>query len=256
MSDRGSELSSGEPPPLMNPLPIFAKTDAYLHAQFTRSASGAATRAPGPFVTISREASAGGTSLARALAERLPPGEEQRSWELHSGNLIEEMLRTNQLPPQLARFLPEDRVSEIDAAVGELVGLHPSLWLLVGKTNELIRELARAGHAVLLGRGANFATRTIPHGVHVRLVAPVEWRAARTARLLSIDRVAAAEHNAQRDAARARYVRATFGADIADPTEYDLVINSAQVPVDTAVELIAGFVRAHQGAAAGLAARG
>jgi hypothetical protein len=239
----------------MNPLPIFAKTDAYLHSQFTRSTSGTGVRSPGPFVTVSREASAGGTSLARALAERLPAGDEQRPWELHSGDLIGEMLRTNQLPPELARFLPEDRVSEIEAAVGELVGLHPSLWLLVGKTNELIRELARAGHAVLLGRGANFATRTIAHGVHVRLVAPVEWRAARTARLLSINRSAAAEHNAQREAARARYVRATFGANIADPTEYDLVINSAQVPVDTAVDLIAGFVRAHQCTAATLAAR-
>ena len=89
---------------------------------------------------------------------------------------------------------------------------------------------------------------------HLRPVAEV--RAERTARLLSLDVKTAAEHNAARDAARSRYVRATFGAEISDPTAYDLVINSAQVPTDTAVELIAGFVRAHQCTVAALAERG
>ena len=234
------------PENIMN-LPAFEKTEAYLHVHSTRSGPGGVIQPVGPFVTISRESGAGGTSLARALAERLPVGgSEAPPWTVYSANLIEEMLRSNNLSPRLARFLPEDRVSEVDASVGELVGLHPNLWDLVEKTNELIRQFARAGHAILLGRGANFATRGIPHGVHVRLVAPRADRAERTARWLSLDLDSAAEHNARRDAARQRYVRATFSADIADPTAYDLVLNTAHVPVDTGVEIIAGFVRAQQ----------
>ncbi len=230
----------------MHALPVFEKAEAYLQVHLTHSGPGGTAQSAGPFVTISRESGAGGTTLARTLAERLPREEDIHPWTVYSANLIEEMLRTNQLPPHLARFLPEDRVSEIDSAVGELVGLHPSLWVLVQKTNDLIRQLACAGHAILLGRGANFATVGINHGVHVRLVAPEQWRAQRTARWLGMDVDAAALHNARRDAARQRFVRATFDSNVADPTAYDLVINSAQVPVDTTVEIIAGFVRAHQ----------
>lgn len=230
----------------MHALPIFEKTEAYLSVHLTRSGPTGASHPVGPFVTISRESGAGGTSLGRSLAERFPREEDSHPWAVYSANLIEEMLRTNELPAHLAQFLPEDRISEIDAAVGELVGLHPSLWELVQKTNELIRRLARAGHAILLGRGANFATEGIAHGVHVRLVAPPKWRGERTARWLGLDHEAATLHNARRDAARQRYVRSIFNADVADPTTYDLVINTAQVPVETAVDIIAGFVRAHQ----------
>ena len=229
----------------MNTLPVFQKTEAYLNVHATHAGPGGAPQAVGPFITISRESGTDGTALARALAARLPAGGE-RPWAVYSGNLIEEMLRTNDLPPHLARFLPEDRVSEVDAAVGEVVGLHPNLWMLVAKANELMCRLARGGHAILLGRGANFATLNLPQGVHVRLVASPAYRDAHAARSLAIEVAEAAKRNARRDAARQRYVRATFNANLADPTAYDLVINAAQVPFDLMVELIAHCVAAHE----------
>jgi cytidylate kinase len=230
----------------MHALPVFEKAESYLNIQLTHSGPGGIPSPVGPFVTISRQSGTGGTALAHVLAERLPRVETDTPWTVYSANLIEEMLRSNDLPVQLARFLPEDRISEVDSSLGEIVGLHPNLWNLVAKSNDLIRELARAGHAIVLGRGANFATAKIPHGVHVRLVAPPTHRAACTARWLSIALDDAARHNARRDAARQRYVRATFDADVADPAAYDLVLNVAQVPLETAVDIIAGFVRAHQ----------
>jgi cytidylate kinase len=227
----------------MNALPIFQKAESYLNIQLTHSGPGGTPHPAGPFVTLSRESGTGGTALAQALAARLP-ADEEHPWAVYSGNLIEEMLRTNHLPPHLARFLPEDRVSELDASVGEVVGLHPNLWMLVGKTNELIRRLARSGHAILLGRGAAFATADIPGGVHVRLVAPPAHRDACATRLLNTDLGEATAWNAGRDAARQRYVRATFSANIADPHAYDLVLNVARVPLATAVELIVQAVAA------------
>ena len=161
-----------------------------------------------------------------------------RPWLMYHGNLIEETLRTNHLPPQLARFLPEDRIRRVDGALGELVGLHPDLWELVDKTNEFIRHVAREGHAILLGRGANFATAGVPHGLHVRLVASENFRAVCTARWLGVPANVARTHNALRDAARRRYVRATFGTDVDDPLSYDLVLNVEMLPREALLQLI------------------
>ena len=228
----------------MNALPLFQKAEAYLNIHLTHTGPGGTPHPAGPFVTVSRESGTQGTAFAEALAKRLP-ADEEHPWTVYSGNLIGEMLRTNNLPPHLARFLPEDKISEVDASVGEVVGLHPNLWMLVAKTNELIRRLARGGHAILLGRGANFATQDLPHGVHLRLVAPPAYRDARAARQLKIELAKASARNAQRDAARQRYVRATFSANVADPTAYDLVINVAQVPFDVMLDLVVDYIGAH-----------
>ncbi|HVU35555.1 MAG TPA: cytidylate kinase-like family protein [Opitutaceae bacterium] len=230
----------------MHALPVFEKTEAYLNVHIGHTGPGGIVKTPGPFVTLSRESGAGGSGVAHALVDLLNGDAAEPRWAIYSANLMDEMLRSAGLPPRLARFMPEDRIPEIEALIGEIIGLHPNLWSLIDKTNELIRRLARDGHAIFLGRGANFATSGIANGVHVRLVASAAFRAERTARWLGIDIESAAQHNAQRDAARGRYVRATFGADLTNASDYDLVINAATVPPATAANVIAGFVRAHR----------
>jgi cytidylate kinase len=228
----------------MHILPVFEKAEAYLNIHAGHTGPGGVVKAPGPFVTVSRESGAGGSAVAHALAERLDASAEH-PWAIYSANLIADMLSNAGLPARLARFLPEDRMSEIEATIGEIVGLHPNLWSLIDLTNALIRRLARDGHAIFLGRGANFATTGIARGVHVRLVAPEMIRADRTARFLSVAVETARAYNSRRDAARFRYVRAMFGGDVGNPSEYDLVLNTASVPAGTAADIIAGFVRAH-----------
>ena len=175
----------------------FQHAASYLNIHLTHAGPGVHAHSLGPFVTLSRESGLGGNAFAEMLAPRLPPGNEH-PWSVYSANLIDEMLRTNRLPAHLARFLPEDRVSEFNATIGEVVGLHPNLWMLVSKTNEMIRRIARGGHAILLGRGAN----------------------------------------------------------IADPTAYDYVINIERVPLEAAIEIIVDAVARISPPAATIAAHG
>lgn len=224
---------------LMNAYLFAEKTESYLTAGARDTRSPWISRTSGPFITLSREAGSGGSSLARLLARKLNSARDaDTSWSVLEGNLTSRMLKENQLPARIARFLPEDTVPEISATLGEIVGLHPSLWHLVQKTNETARHLARRGHAILVGRGANFATAGISGGLHVRLVAPAAHRAKYLAQLYNLTETEALAYNARCDAARRRYVKTHFAADVADPTAYDLVINTAQVPLPDAARLI------------------
>ncbi len=227
----------------MNEKPTFERAAAaYLAVQLGHTGSVSHDANIQPFVTLSREAGTGGSAFAEALHAHLSHTSPGRPWEVHSGNLIEEMLRTRQLPPHLARFLPEDRIPEPDASFGELLGLHPSLWNLVAAVNDLMRHLAQTGHVILLGRGANFATAAVPHGVHVRLVAPVDVRAAATARRFALDPEAATDRNAHADSARRRYVRSTFNRAVDDPCAYDAVLNLGRMSLATGVGLVGDLV--------------
>ncbi len=226
------------------------RTEGYFTAEWHGSRSPW-IRSPAPFITISRESCSGGSRLAQLIAgkfnsRRSPQGE----WSLFGGNIINQMLLANHLPEDLARFLPEDRVPEVNATIGEIVGLHPSLWVLVQKANETMRRLASGGHVILVGRGANFATANIPAGIHVRLVAPPAYRARYYAQRFGVSESDALLHNAKCDAARRRYVSAHFNAAIENPAAYDLVINTAQVPLEEAVEMVASHVHAQTKAVA------
>jgi cytidylate kinase len=223
-------------------IPLFLdKADGYINAAGRESRNPWSNRTPHPFVTISRECCSGGSNLAQLLAQKL---DESSSWKIFGGNVINQMLQTHRLPEQLARYLPEDTVPEVNATIGEIMGLHPSLWELVQKAKATMQQLATAGNVILVGRGANFATAGIGDGIHVRLVAPADYRARYYAQRFGISEAEARTHNAKCDAARRRYVRAHFNADIADPAAYDLVINTAHVPLAEAADMVAAHVHA------------
>jgi len=225
------------------------RAETYLNSQWRESRTPWALKSQNPpaFVTVSRQSGSGGTAFARALARQLN-GEapEGTLWTIYEGNLTTRMLESNHLSTRFARYLPEDRISEVNASIGELVGLHPNLWELVQKMNETLHDLAESHHAILVGRGANFATRRMEGGVHVRLVAPAEYRARYLALLYDMSERDALILNAKRDAARRRYVKATFSADVDDPRGYDLVLNTGEMTLSEAATIAASLVKARQ----------
>lgn len=229
----------------MNPSPSFFSTGSYLNAEWRDSRSPWPGRlaTTDPFITISREAGSGGASLARLLARKLnAESSHDVTWRVFEDNLTPTMLKTHRLPRELARFLPEARVPEIQTIFGEMLGLHPSLWELVQKTNETMRELARRGNVILVGRGACFATAGMARGLHLRLVAPARHRAHYLTQRYGISEAEAMACNARCDRARRGYAKAYFNADDRKPSAYDLLINTARIPLPDAAQLVASRI--------------
>lgn len=195
-----------------------------------------------PFITVSRETGAGATTLGQLLLPLLDRelGSEGHDWVLLDKDLLTQALTHHHLPERLAAFLPEDSISETKAVIGELVGLHPSLWTLEQKIAEAILQLAHVGRVIFAGRAANLITRGVPSGLHIRLVAPKEVRADRVAAMLNCTHAAAIAHLERNDLARRRYVRTHFEQDIDDPRLYDLVINTAHFTPAATARLVVG----------------
>lgn len=215
----------------MKATPVIERAGSYLNLHASRAGRNPDRSPPHLFVTISREAGAGATTLANLLAKRLNSDRpaEARRWRVFDGNLVEAMLRDRCYHDGLARYLPEDSFSEIDATVGELLGLHPNLWEMIQDTGQLIRRLAQEGHCILIGRGANFLTREIPGGLHVRLVGEPEDRARHMAIKLGITLQQARLRNQSADRARNRYTLKHFNRSVADPSGYDALFNTSQI---------------------------
>lgn len=193
-------------------------------------------------VTISREAGSGAHVVAEELVALLHARASKgaRPWTVFDRNLVEKVLEDHDLPSQLARFMPEDRVSEIKEAVEELFGLHPPDWTLVRKTADTILRLAMLGNVIVIGRGASIITAGLDHVFHVRLVGSRERRIEHVEQYLHLNRTAAERYVREQDAGRERYVRKYYDKDVADPLLYHLAINTDRICYAEVAAMIAG----------------
>jgi hypothetical protein len=195
-------------------------------------------------VTISRQTGSGGHTVGQRLVELLQARapKEARPWTLFDKNLVEKVLEDHSLPNRLARYMPEDRTSEISDTIDELFGLHPPSWMLVRQTADTILHLAELGNVILIGRGAGIITWKLDYVFHVRLVGSVTKRMLRLQEANNIGAKAAREMLAREDLGRRRFLKKYFDKDIDDPTLYHLVINTDAVPCDEAAWMIANAI--------------
>jgi cytidylate kinase len=195
-------------------------------------------------VTISRQAGCGAVMVAEKLAHYLqqhsPP--EGARWTVFDRDLMEKVLADHNLPKYLAKFLPEDRTSQIEDTLADIFGVHPPGQKVVQQTAETLLQLAELGDAILIGRAGNIVTAKLPHVLHVRLIAPLDDRIERICRDDHKTPDEARRFCVEEEQARARYVKTYFQADINDALLYHLVVNTSRVGCENAAKIIGDAV--------------
>jgi cytidylate kinase len=102
---------------------------------------------------------------------------------------------------------------------------------------KVIGTIGNHGRAVIVGRGANFV---LPHEKRfaVRIVGPQPWRIKNVAKEFGLSEQDAKRRVMRTESDRRAFIRKYFNADIEDATNYDLVINTATLNVDDAVNVV------------------
>lgn len=187
------------------------------------------------FVTISRQMGAGGTEIARRLAERT-------SWALFDHEILESMAGDDRVRQRIYERLDEHDADWLGAMVENLVQGRMPADDYFPRLTRTILGIARGGSAIFLGRAADLI---LPRedGLRVRVVAPLEQRVERVAGRTHLD-VAEARAEVERvDRQRIEFVRRHFRCDAECATRVDMIINTAAVTVEEAVEALVVIMR-------------
>jgi len=192
-------------------------------------------------VTVSASYGAGGAIVGPQLAERLdvpfldraiPTGVAQRL----AIPLEEASARDQSIGGLLSR------VALRLAPMGMAFGAEPAEAIdedsYCRATEEIIRERAALGDAVILGRAAALVLKDDPRALHIRLDGPREKRVEQAIRLGDGERPQVERRLDETDRAREAYVRHFYRADARSPEHYHLVIDATAVPLEAVVELI------------------
>ncbi len=209
-----------------------------------------AGRGPEPFITISRQAGAGGHRLAEEIIEQTRVARPRAifgGWSLCSQRLAEVMGKNPSLKVSLQGIAQEDFLSELQDMVSTwIAGLSPQSQV-VSHLFKVVRAMAAQGRVIIVGRGGVCLTRHLPGGLHLRLVGSLDARIRRMAVAMNLSEKAASRMVADRDRARAALIKSYFHRDINDPLLYDLVINTdtltPQVAAGTVLRAMEALLR-------------
>ena len=185
----------------------------------------------GPYLLISREKGAGGSSVGQLAGKRL-------GWQVFDKEIVDSIAQKAQVRRELIESLDERDRTTIQDAVGRL--LHPEPIGTPGYLTELHEILLTLGHqgdVVIVGRGARYVLPS-QFGLRVRMVAPLDERVRRIASSANLSLRAAQDEVERSDRERARFARRQFGKDASDPLNEDVIINTAELTVEAATEVV------------------
>ena len=115
------------------------------------------------------------------------------------------------------------------------------------ETEKLLHGQCQSGGGVMVGRAAAVFLREHPGVLRVRLDGPREARLRQAMAVGGVDEETASRTLDQLDQAQAAYARELYGADLADPSHYHLMIDSTAVDLDTCLTLILTAAGAPEG---------
>ena len=186
-----------------------------------------------PFITISRQAGAGGHLLSYVITtDMLNMGKHSelfRGWHVFDKQLCEIVAQDPDLQDSVDAVLKERYQSEFSDFMDSLFSGYSKQYLLYKRTFKVVRMLAAIGKVIIVGRGGACVTHDMKQGVHARLVAPEAHRLRWMMNKFKITRDEAHRAIDKQDADRRKLMRTFFNKDIDDPLLYDTVWNTATV---------------------------
>ena len=188
-----------------------------------------------PIITIAREFGARGEELGRRLAESV-------GFSFWDQELVHALAEESGANEAVLASLDEQRRNVIeDSLDGALMGGKYMNSEYVRRLVKLIHTIATHGSGVVVGRGAHYVVAA-NEALRVRVVGTFEERARRYSERQGITLDVARKTLEREDDARTRFLRQNFGNDGTNLADYDLIVNTAEIPLERAVEpILAGY---------------
>lgn len=193
----------------------------------------------GPVITISREVGCNGIKLAKLLTTKLNTLRYGDEWKVLSKEVFYESARElNMHPEQVQKvFKQVDKFSFDEILKAFNTKNYKSERKIAKTVIDIIYTFAADGYCVIVGRAGHIIARDIPHAIHLRLVAPLEYRVEnimennRLSRRQAIDFIELVERER-------KTFRKTIRHENLREELFDLTINRATYTDEQLVDLI------------------
>jgi cytidylate kinase len=165
------------------------------------------------------------------------------TWAAYDKALIEKLMDNTGLSSSLIETLTTNARNHLTNFFQTTFSKFPPQVAVYLKLAETIRVLATNGNVVIVGRAGNSITREMHGGYHVRLVAPMDWRAERMGGILSVQKKEAEKIIRKKNDERMKFISEYVKFDLEDPHNYDMVLDNSRHSSDEAAGIIVNAMK-------------
>ncbi|MBW2513446.1 MAG: cytidylate kinase-like family protein, partial [Deltaproteobacteria bacterium] len=181
------------------------------------------------------EPGSGGRLIADELAKRL-------NFTLFDKNILTTMANMAAVESKSLDTIEQQRPSGIQDFITSLVDNN---YVYTGDYVSFLKQqveiIGKLGRGVIVGRGANFILPPKDR-FSIRIIAPLDIRIRNVSFRNGVSLAEAKKRIRNREQRRKTFIRETFHEDIADIMHYDLILNTARMDLETAVESVIGAI--------------
>ncbi|MGD9556080.1 MAG: AAA family ATPase [Mangrovibacterium sp.] len=194
---------------------------------------------PGPVITISRQVGCGGLQISKLLEDEMNKQHHGEKWKVISKEILSESAQELKIAPEkVERLLKLDKHFAFDEILSAFTDKYYKSNRVILKTvGEVIRNFAEDGCCIILGRAGHILAADIVHALHIRLVAPVEWRTERLSGIRGFSHEQALQYIRETDLEREN-LHKYFRTPKCTGENYDLVIDVSRFSTEKVVSLI------------------
>lgn len=193
---------------------------------------------PGPIITISREVGCNGVKLANKIASRLNKRNMASDWKVLSKEVFFQSAKELDLEPEkVRRILKQDKYTFNDILNAFGTRRFKSEKKVVKTVTEVIRTFALDGFCIIVGRAGHFIAQDIKNALHMRFVAPLEYRIKTIIENNHLNREEAIEFIEKVEKERLAF-RKSIGNVSCEEDCFDLFINRASFDDEKTIDLI------------------
>jgi len=198
---------------------------------------------PGPVITISRDTGCGASAISKKLYEKIQqnffkdkanPG----PWQVIDREVLHIAAKALEVNPIELNYVFKGVEKTILTEVLESLSskYYHNDRQVKRIIHNVIRGIAESGHVIFLGRGSVAITRDILNAIHIRLIAPMDWRIKQVSARLNMPEKKAEDYIKESDIRRIKLIE-SFGGKF-DSVIFDVIYNTASLTEEEIVDQI------------------
>lgn len=182
-----------------------------------------------PIITVSREFGALGAALANVLGERV-------GFKVWDKELLQAIAKELGSDEKFLESIDERRRKPVeDAVLGFMKNKNTNVNYLLSLVR-VVHTIEDFGSSIIVGRGAGYICQN-DKSFHIRVVSPLKTRIIGYANREHISKDEAYEIIQEKDAERADFIHYSFNKDVTNPSDYDLLLNSATYDLEEMADI-------------------
>jgi len=199
--------------------------------------------AQGPVITISREYGCDAEEIVEKLAWTLTEKNilngVSKDWRVVTKEIIEKSAKELELSPSMIQDLSDRAHNSFfdNLTLFFSDNYYPSNTKIKNTIAKFIHETAVEGNVIIVGRAAEAITKEIKKSFHVRIVAPLDWRAQEVSKKEGLSISEAKRKCVEEDKKRLQF-RHFFEGDKPDVEFFNISFNMRDLTVEEMVELL------------------